>query len=620
VIQLAYPLTLLSLLAIPVILMLYLLRPRPRRVVLSTTTLWQAALKNRERGLGLRQLLRDISLLLLLAIALVLGLALAGPQWLTHTSERADTVLVLDVSASMKTRSGIGTTRFDQALVEAADIVDALPREGRILVMTSGRKALLRTGFESDRGALRRVLSQLRPADEAGRPREALAMALSLLRGREQGRIYFLTDGAFDADVDPGSPQVVFRIVGRLARNVAITRFDFRQELASEDRFQVLMTVHNYTDTPLSVPASVNLDGRTLFTRSLELKAHGGHTLVVPFSGRALGRAVARIQVDDDLAADNQAFAVVNADSPLRVLLFTPGNFYLESALEALPAVNLVKRDWSRTEDLARLAGIHDVVVFDGVAAPRLPPGNFLLVNTIAPGLPFSDSGRVARPDILGRGASALMRDVDLTAVRIDEARRVVIRERVPGLQHLFWSRDTALALALLEGDVKLVYLGFDLLQSNFPQQVAFPLFFSQSLEWLRPRGDGFVATHIAAGSIHSIQVPAGETQVIVRTPSGDAAKLEVTTGGSLQFDATADVGIYQYTAGDATRYLAVSLTDARESDVNNRWRPGARPEEAGSARNGAQTLVPLWPYLLMLALVLLALEWFVWNWSRSSA
>jgi hypothetical protein len=619
-IHLAYPLALLSLLALPVILLLHLLRPRPRRVVLSTTTLWEAALKDRERGLGLRRLLRNVSLLLLLASALALGLALAGPQWLTQTSERADTVLVLDVSASMKTRSGIGTTRFDQALAEAARIVDGMPREGRMLVMTSGRKAQLRTGFETDRSTLRRVLSQLRPTDEAGRPREALALALSLLQGREQGRIYLLTDGAFDAEADPGSPQVVYRIAGGPARNVAITRFAVRQELASEDRFEVLMMVRNYTDAPVVVPASVSLDGRALFKRSLELKARGEETLVLPFSGRILGRAVARIQVDDDLAADNQAFAAVDAESPLNVLLFTAGNFYLESVLEALPGVNVVKREWSPAEDIARLARIHDVVVFDGVEAPRLPPGNFLLVNTVAPGLPFSDAGRVARPDILGRGASALMRDVDLTAVRIEDARRVAIRGAVPGLQRLFWSRDTALALALIDDDVKLVYLGFDLSQSNFPLQVAFPLFFSQSLEWLRPRGDRVVSTHVEAGSTHAIPVPAGETQVIMRAPSGDATTLEATKDGALQFDATADAGIYQYTVGDATRYFAVSLADARESDINNRWRPGARPEEPGSAHGGAQALVALWPHLLVLALVLLALEWFVWNRSQGSA
>jgi len=618
-IQFAYPLGLLSLLAVPLLLAFYLLRPRRHRVVVSTTTLWQAALKERDHGYGFRKLLRNLSLLLLLASAAALGLALSGPQWLTRTSTSADTVLVFDVSASMKTRSGTGTTRFDQALAEADGIVNGLPRDGRMLVMTSGRKALLKTGFESDRGALRRALAQLRPGDEGGRPREALALALSLLRGHEQGRIYFLTDGAFDPDVDPGSPQVEFRVVGGPARNIAITRFDFRQEPASDDRFQVLMTVRNYTDAPVAVPASVSLDGRVLFRRSLELAAREERTLVLPFSGRALGQAVARIDVDDDLPADNQAFAAINANDRLRVLLFSRGNFYLESVLEALPGVELVKRDGSPAADIARLARSHDVVVFDGIAPPRLPPGNFLLVNTVAPGLPFSDAGSVARPGSLVRGPSALMRDVDLTAVRIDEARRVVIDGPATGLQRLFWSAETDLALALLDDGLKLVYLGFDPARSNFPLQAAFPLFVSQSLEWLRPRGESLVSTHIAAGSTHTIEVPAGEKQVTVRMPSGNTATLPVK-GRSLLFDVTADAGIYGYTAGELARYFAVSLSDARESDVSRRWVPGKRREETPAAGNGAQALLPLWPYLLALVLALLALEWCVWTGSRSSA
>ena len=618
-IQLAYPAALLALLAIPLLLALHLLRPRRRRVVLSTTTLWQAAQQDRESAHGFRRLLGNLSLLLLLASALALGVALAGPQWLTRASEDADTVLVLDVSASMKTRSGIGTTRFDQALAEAAGIVDGLPREGRMLVMTSGRKALLRTGFEADRDALRRALAQLRPGDEAGRPAEALALALSLLRGRSHGRITFLTDGAFEPEVDPGSPQVAFRVVGGLARNVAITRFDFRQEPASDNRFQVLMTVRNYTDAPVTVPASVSLDERVLFRRTLELAARGEQTLVLPFPGRALGQAVARIDMDDDLAADNQAFAAVSPRHPLRVLLFSRGNFYLESVLEALPDVDLFRREGSPDEDITRLARSHDVVVFDGIAAPQLPPGNFLLVNTVAPGLPFSDAGRVAQPSILVSGRSALMRDVDLTAVRVDQARRVVIDGPVTGLQRLIWSPESDLALALLDGGLKLVYLGFDIAESNFPLQAAFPLFVSQSLEWLRPRGDDRLSNHIAAGSTHSIQVPATAMQVTVRTPSGSSETLEVK-GGSLLFDATADAGIYRYTVGDVARHFAVNLTNARESDVNNRWAPGERREERRPASDGAQALVPLWPYLLVLALVLLALEWCVWAGSRSSA
>jgi hypothetical protein len=618
-IQLAYPLALLSLVAIPILVALHLLRPRRRLVVVSTTTLWQAALREREHAHGFRRLLRNLSLLLLLAAALALGLGLAGPQWPASAGAAGDTVLVLDVSASMKTRSGLGTTRFDQALAEAEGIVDRMPRDGRMLLMTSGRKAMLRTGFESDRDLLRRALDELRPGDEAGRPREALELALSLLRGRSQGRVYFLTDGAFDPDVDPGSPNVEFRVVGGPARNVAITRFDFRQELSSEDRFQVLMTVRNYTDAPVLAPASASLEGRVLFRRSLELEPRGEQTLVLSFTGRALGQAVARLDVDDALAADNQAFAAVNAHDPLRVLLLTPGNFYLESVLQALPGVELFKSASAPAADIAQLARSHDVVVFDGIPVPRLPPGNFFLVNTVAAGLPFTDTGRAARPGPLRRGRSALVRDVDLAAVRIDEARSVVTEAPSKALQRLFWSAETDLALALLEDDVKLVYLGFDLARSNFPLQAAFPMFMSQSLEWLRPRGDGLLSAHVAAGSTRAINVPADESRVIVRGPSGAVQTLEAKDG-TAHFEGTAEAGIYRYAIGDTERTFAVSLTDARESEVNGQWRPGERVVEARPAGGGGQTLVPLWPWLLALALVLLALEWGVWTGSRSHA
>ena len=97
-------------------------------------------------------------------------------------------------------------------------------------------------------------------------------------------------------------------------------------------------------------------------------------------------------------------------------------------------------------------------------------------------------------------------------------------------------------------------------------------------------------------------------------------ATLVFCQGGPLLFDATADAGIYRYSAGGVARYFAVSLTDARESDVNNRWAPRERREEIRPASRGAQTLVPLWPQLLALALLLLALEWCVWAGSRSHA
>ena len=624
-IQLSYPWALLALLSIPVIFILYSLRPQRRRQLISTVSLWREALREHQRGLGLQKLLRDLSLILLLLIALVLSLGLAGPQWLTQSSEKRDTVLVLDVSASMKAGA-----RFSEALHQAHDLVAGLPRDGRMAIMSSGRNPVLRSAFESNRETLHRALARIEPTDEAGRPRAALALALSLLRNRAQGRIYFLSDAAFDDDVDFGSPLIEYRTVGSDAasRNIAITRFDFRPEIGTQDRFQMLLTVRNYTDEAITVPARVTLEYSPLFEQDLLLPPEDETTIVLPLRGRAVGRAQASIEFDDDLAADNQAYAVMAVDEGLRVLLISRGNFYLESVLKALPGVRLSKLDAVPSDDFALRR--YDLVVLDGstpdqTTTSSLPSGNYLLINTVPPGLPFRANGSVTQPLIAGKSSSSLLRQVDLTGLKIDAAQRVVIDSESPGLQRLFWSKETALALALLQDERRLVYLGFDLMQSNFPLQAAFPLFISQSLSWLYPRAHRFASTQLAAGEAFPIKVPATATSVIIGTPSGTGLilKIDPDNPSPLRFDATSEAGIYQYRVAGIERYFAVNLSDERESDIRPRAvlpERQAGADETGAEATKAQVVIALWPYLLGAALVLLTLEWCLWCARRGSA
>jgi hypothetical protein len=617
-IALTQPWALLSLASIPIILALFSLRPKRRTVRLPTTALWREALIEQNRGLGLRRLLRDLSLLLLLLAALGLALGLADPRWLTHSAAQEEAVLVLDVSASMKARAA-GGTRFAEARREAADLIAAMPEGGRMLIMTSGRHPVLRSGFEADKELLRRTLAEVEPTDEAGRPREALSLALSLLRDRETGRIHFLTDAAFDQDADVGAARIDYRVVGGPVRNVAITRFDLRPELASEDRFQVLLTVRNYDAEPLDVPVSVTLDRERLFRRELHLPPGGRQTLVVPLRGRAVGRARAAIEHEDDLAADNYAFAVLGVDEALRVLLVTEGNFYLESVLQALPNVVLEKLGALSPESLSREARLHDVVVLDRVAAASLPPGSYLLVDTVPPDLPFTATGSVVQPAIAGKGASVLVRQVDLSGVKIDRARRIAITDRPPGLQRLFWSADTELALALLKDDVRVVFLGFDLLRSSFPLQTAFPLFLRESLTWLRPRLARTASTQLAAGESIAIEVPVGRADVVVRTPAGDGLLYEVEDG-PLQFDATSQSGIYRYMVADVRRHFAVNLTDEEESDLDARAHLGDQRRTPPQVGSQSRVEIALWPYLVATAMLGLVLEWGLWCARRARA
>ena len=615
-IHLAYPLGLFALAALPVLLLLYSLRPRRRRVVVPSSVLWSEALRERQRGIGLQRLLRNLSLLALLLFAIALALALADPGWVTRTAETGDTVLIVDVSASMQADEG-GATRFEEAWREAQRRIDSLADGSRLLLMTSGRHPRLLSSFESDKETLRNALSQLAPTDESGRPKAALRLGASLLRNREGGRVVFITDAAFDEEPDIATGGTEYHVVGSSARNVAITRFDLRREAGAGDRFQILLAVRNYTDEALSVPASVHLDELPILEETIELSPRGERVLVVPFSGHAAGRASAGIDIDDDLAADNRAFAVLGIDEPIRVALHSGGNFYLESALAAIPNVLLTRRDIADSHlHLERDARIHDLVVVDGGNLPELPPGAWLLVDSVPPALSFRQTGEpVAYPVVEGQSEDPLVRELDFTALRIDSARRIEADPDSADLRPVLWAADTTLALTYARDDLRLVFLGFDVMQSNFPLQAAFPLFIQRSAAWLRGAGRHFSPTQIPAGESATIRVPLSQRELILRTPDGEGIVYEVE-GGELLLDRTSGAGIYRYSRqdpfGDVHRYFAVTLADESESDIRPRAFIEHRPSAAETQEESAASTVPLWPWLAMVALLLLALEWWV--------
>ena len=613
-IHLAYPLGLLALAAIPVLILLYSLRPRRRRMVVSSSALWSEALRERQRGIGLQKLLRNLSLLFLLLFAVALALALADPGWVTRAAETGDTVLIVDVSASMQAKEG-NATRFEAARREAQRRIDALAGDSRLLLVASGRRPRLLSSFESNKQALHDALSRLVPSDEAGRPNAALQLGSSLLRNREGGSMVFITDAAFDEAPETSTGGVEYHVVGSSGRNVAITRFDLRREPGAGDRFQLLLAIRNYTGGPLSVPATVRLDELSIFEELVELPAGGRRTLVVPFSGHASGRASAHIDIDDDLAADNRAFAVLGIDEPLRVAFHTQGNFYLESALAALPNVLLTRRG-APGPHLERDARIHDLVVIDGGDTPELPPGAWLLVDTLPPKLAFRQSGEpVAHPVLEGQAEHPLVRELDFSALHIDSARRIEVDASFGSLRRLMWSADTTLALTYARDDLRLVYLGFDVTRSNFPLQAAFPLFVQRSAAWLRGPGRHFSPTQIPAGESWSIRVPLSQRELILRTPDGEGFVYEIE-GGELLFDRTSAAGIYRYSRqdpfGDAHRYFAVTLADESESDIAPR--AAIAPDPAAGEREPAlaANTFALWPWLAMAALLLLGLEWWL--------
>ena len=104
---------------LPLILM-YLLRQRRERLVVSSTLLWQRVLADHRVNTPLQRFRRNLLLLLQALVLLLLVLALARPVWRGGAASGAVLPIIIDCSASMGARGEDGQTRLQLALANTA--------------------------------------------------------------------------------------------------------------------------------------------------------------------------------------------------------------------------------------------------------------------------------------------------------------------------------------------------------------------------------------------------------------------------------------------------------------------------------------------------------------------
>jgi len=162
-----------------------------------------------------RSRLEDRGLLLLRAL-MILCLALLGAGPLVRCSRVAlgrsagasvAIAIVVDDSASMRTRSPNGKTRFQRAIEGAHELLSSA-REGDVVALVrAGKPARLSLAAGSDLAAVARAIDELRPTDRATDLSAAITLgraALSSLPHQDK-RVVLLSDLAGELPGEPGA-------------------------------------------------------------------------------------------------------------------------------------------------------------------------------------------------------------------------------------------------------------------------------------------------------------------------------------------------------------------------------------------------------------------------------
>lgn len=95
-----WPLALL--LAVPVVIIFYLLKPRGKDYRISSNLLWNQLIRNQQSKTFLEKFIHNLLMYLQILILILLVLALMSPYFQRQGTGRGNLVLVLDTSGSMQ--------------------------------------------------------------------------------------------------------------------------------------------------------------------------------------------------------------------------------------------------------------------------------------------------------------------------------------------------------------------------------------------------------------------------------------------------------------------------------------------------------------------------------------
>ncbi len=601
------------LLAIPIILM-YMLKLRRKQTQVSSVMLWQKALREKQANTPWQKLKRSLLLFLQLLILFALVFALSRPALQTPVAASGQVIVLLDASASMNA-TDIQPNRFEAAKQAALGLINGLSGESSMTLILAGYSPQTLIAAETNKPLLRAALNQAVVTQGAADWHGAFALAAGASRGNAESTVVIISDGGLPSSgLPPLSGTVRYLPVGSSNENLAISALALR---AVRGKPQLFAEVSNYGSALRKPIFSLYIGDELFLARQIEVAPGKAYTLILDDLPAA--SAVYKAQIADAvsssrfdmLALDDTAFAVYQASSARRALLVSRGNLFLEQLLASLPGIQPF-RALPAVDGAIQLPNeSFDLYIFDGVLPAELPRANLLLINP--PSNPLFKVGELHQETSNAQVKEhSLTRYVDWKNVHVLQASRV---ELPSWMTVLVESDSNPLVFAGERGGQRVASLSFDLKQSDLPLQIAYPILFSNLINYLAPPSAFDASRSLSAGESLAIAAPTDAGRILVVSPSNLVYSLALSQP---LFSQTHELGYYavNFVTEDFTRaeYFAVNLFDPAESDITPRASVQVGAQTISAAFPQQTGLLELWKWLAALALAVLIIEWQVFH------
>jgi len=597
---------------IPVVVVFYLLKRKRVVRLVSSTLLWQKFLADAQANSPFQKLRHNWLLILQLLLLALAILALSRPYFAGHTTASDLRVVILDASASMQSTDE-EPSRFEKARQEALALVKSLKDQDQMLVLLAGGNTEVKQSATSSKASLRRAIENCQVSDSSTRLTEALKLAETLLRDKHDPEIHLFSDGAAGdlSEFANKNLKVIYHKVGRRSNNLGITTLDIRENPENRAERAIYTSVANFSTNEEQTDLELLFDNQRVDARSLVLKPGETSPQVFTAAQERNGVFTVRIDARDDLAADNQASIVSLLPAPVKVKLVSRGNFYLEKALRAAGNVDLTV-----SSECGDAAEEYDLVVLDDVIPPVWPKPNLLAIHVANSNWFDTGWATVQAPTAVDwKNTHPLLRYINLDNVAIDETLGVKTPSWAAALVE---AQQTPLILAGELARQKIVWIGFDTLQSTWPLRISFPMFIANAVDWLNPQATKSSQLMVHGGEPfrYALTQPAAAAEVTM--PDGTKRTLTPGDAREIVFGETGKQGVYHLRVGTNDVTFCVNVLDAAESNTKPREELEFGKFNTISATQMRRSNVDLWRWIAAGGLAVLMFEW--WFYHRRTA
>jgi uncharacterized protein YegL len=573
-------------------------------------------------------------------------------------------VILIDRSASMSAKDIEGHSRLEEAKKRAIDLVDSMKKESSAIVVAFDNGAETLQSFTSDSVALKNAIKSIQPTDRSTKLRLAYELAdASMSFNPDQLRsnairpdVYLFSDGrAIDA-ADVGlKGELHFERVGTdAAQNVGIVSLSAKRNYERPTQVQVFARLQNFGTEPAEVPVQLSVDGEAVevggartqnafclperWSKDERDKWEAGNgrrqSDTVTFNLDITTAATIKLEQmrrqGDVLAADDEAQVIVPPPKQLDVLLVTDGNYFLERAIQNM---HLKSPDVMQTANYEeKKPEKYDVIVFDRYTPKFLPDaGNFVYFGAVPPLTPGPGQKVTAALDAAGdpiliadeevldwQRDNPMLKDLALNRLYVAQVMKLIVPLDA---QSLIDGLKGPMVVLAHDGKRTNMIVGFDVLQSNWPFEVSFPIFLHRALQYMAVGSDMDVRQSYEPGAspviprANLLRAGADIKSLKLSGPMGTKT-LKIPDTGDFALPPLDHVGVYA-TEPPIPQFekIAVNLLDGNES---NTLPVAAPPGEAGASVDNVQDQKARrewWWYLVaFIGLPLLFVEWWVYT------